>query len=364
MSDDFEAWRPVEPTPGFAEKVVTLARAESPPARAGRRQRILAGVYLVLAAAIVVIFVGQRRAREARGDVVAEVRQEVRVGGRAIAVLEPGARVRWNGADVEQSLGDVFWRVEGGGPFDVKTPGGEVSVKGTCFRVKVYAGAALGAAIVVAVYEGRVVVSRGARSVALVAGQTAEADEKGIETTSALAGHETPAPTNAPAEHAVATLDRARADHMREELRALFAKTGPAWGAPDPSASVVAAPRYPTMPVLPGNDAGGGVDPKYLQKVVRSDFFPLARQCYDVASTKNPALAGTIELKFRILGDPSIGGVVSEATLGEGTTIDDPEMQTCMRESMMSITFAAPPHGGEVSVTYPIVFSPEDPDGG
>jgi hypothetical protein len=35
-----------------------------------------------------------------------------------------------------------------------------------------------------------------------------------------------------------------------------------------------------------------------------------------------------------------------------------------MRESMMSVTFDAPPEGGEVTVVYPVRFSPEDDDAG
>jgi len=170
-----------------------------------------------------------------------------------------------------------------------------------------------------------------------------------------------------PADHALAVRDRARADRMREELRALFAERGPAWGAPAPSASTPgapSAPNFPTMPVLDGGHAGEVVDPDYLRKVLREDFIPLARQCYDAASAKNPALAGKVELKFRILGDPSVGGVVSEATLGDKTTVVDPEMETCIKESMMSVTFAAPPKGGELAVSFPIRFSHDEPDAG
>jgi hypothetical protein len=363
MPDDLEAWKPVEPTPGFAERVVLAARAEAVPTRRGRPTRILAGVLLVAAVAAASVIVGRTRSAEASGDVVASERREVRVGGRAVAVLEPGAHVRWSGAEVEQPTGDVFWRVSPGGPFDVKTPGGAVLVKGTCFRVKVLAGAALGAAIVVAVYEGRVVVSHGAKSVSLVAGQTAEANERGVETTSEPAFLERPGGASAPAERAVAAFDRARADRMREDLKRLFAEAGPAWGAPEPSASSH-APNYPTMPVVPTGDAGENVDPSYLRKVVQSDFLPLARQCYDVASAQRPALEGRIELKIRIVGDPSIGGVVSEATLGDKTTIDDPEMQTCVTESMMSVTFAAPPEGHDLTVVYPFRFTREHHDGG
>jgi hypothetical protein len=364
--DDLEAWKAPEPPAGFAERVVAAARREASPRRPGRFASVAAGVVLVVTVAAAVLAAGTR-ADDARGEITARAREEARVGTRSVAVLEPGARVRWDGAGVEQTHGDVFWRVEPGGPFVLKTPGGEVAVKGTCFRVKVLGGAGIAAVLAVFVYEGRVVVRRGASSLEVGAGQTAEANERGVAwSREAVEEPEGDGGSAAPAEHAVAALDRARADRMREELRALFAKSGPAWGPAEPSASASAsaAPRFPTMPVVPAGDAEGSVDPKYVQSVVRGDFFPLARECYAAAAVKNPALAGTVELKFKILGDPAIGGVVSEATLGDKTTIDDAEMQTCMKESMMSVTFAAPPHGGEVSVTYPIEFSPEDPDGG
>ena len=135
--------------------------------------------------------------------------------------------------------------------------------------------------------------------------------------------------------------------------------SAPAGGAPPaPSA-------YPTMPPVPIGDAGDtNVDPKYIQSVVRDEYFPLAKQCYGSALERNPKLAGTIEMSFSILGDPKIGGVVDDVKLSKGTTIDDNEMQTCLRESMMSVTFDAPPGSESVTVVYPITFSPEDDDAG
>ena len=127
---------------------------------------------------------------DGRGDVTADARQEVRVGNRALAVLEKGAHVKWDGDAIEQSGGDVFWRVEPGARFVVHTAAADVAVKGTCFRVKVEGeedamnrrdamsgtvGAVLAATAFVGVYEGKVAVSHAGQSVDLVAGQSAEA---------------------------------------------------------------------------------------------------------------------------------------------------------------------------------------------
>jgi hypothetical protein len=162
-------------------------------------------------------------------------------------------------------------------------------------------------------------------------------------------------------------LDRARADRLREQIRAVFAEAGAlGWmggASAEPAAPVEAG--FPTMPQLPALDGGGArVDPQYIKDRIHEDLFPLARGCYADALKRDPKVAGKLVLSFSILGDPKIGGVVDKAKLLDDTTIADPELQTCVRESLMSVSFAAPPGDGEVSVVYPIVFSPEDDEAG
>jgi len=159
-------------------------------------------------------------------------------------------------------------------------------------------------------------------------------------------------------------LDRALADRMRERIRALLAEAGPVVAGADPSAAAPPAPSLRTMPQIPDLDGGSKVDPEYLRSVMHSDFFPLAKDCYVTALEKKPRLAGRIVMHFEILGDRHVGGVVNEAKFLDGTTIDDPEFQTCVRESMMSVSFAAPPEDGSLPEVYPIVFSPDEPEGG
>lgn len=162
-------------------------------------------------------------------------------------------------------------------------------------------------------------------------------------------------------------LDRAKADRMREELHALFAEAGvlALGGAPIDAAAPPPAPSFGSMPVLGLDDAGNPrVDPDYIRKRVREDLFPLALDCYGTALKRDPKLAGKLVVYFRVIGDKKVGGVVDEARLEEGTTIADREMQTCVRESMMSVSFDAPPGAGELTVVYPIEFSPDDDDSG
>jgi hypothetical protein len=209
-----EDWQPQEPSGDFVDRVMARIGEEhaSPPAIEARRRRsVRAGVAGAVAlAAGVALAVGWHGARWAsRGDATASAREEVHLGARAIAVLEPGAHVAWNGDDVEQPAGDVFYRVEPGGSFHVHTPAGNVAVLGTCFRVQVEGaaesweaanpmngrdmkagavGAALAAAALVTVYEGKVAVSLASERVTLTAGESARASGAGVARTGGTGG--------------------------------------------------------------------------------------------------------------------------------------------------------------------------------
>ena len=194
--NEWDAWEAQEPPSGFAERVVAAANAVEArrPSRAQAR-RVGAGVLLVGAMAAGVAMTVHLKTANAHGDVTATARREVRVGTRAIAVLEAGAHVKWAGDAIAQSAGEVFWRVEPGARFVVEVPGGEVTVKGTCFRVDVRegedamnrrdavaaaVGAAVGATTLVGVYEGKVALAHNGQSVDVSAGESAQTDRGGV----------------------------------------------------------------------------------------------------------------------------------------------------------------------------------------
>ena len=104
--------------------------------------------------------------------------ETIRLGQRAVLVAEAGADLRWQPGPTaacwsSSAPGEVFYRVNAG-EFRVQTPAGVIRVTGTCFRVEVSdmklinrqnlsgaaVGAALGAAVVVTVYEGRVLLAK------------------------------------------------------------------------------------------------------------------------------------------------------------------------------------------------------------
>jgi hypothetical protein len=196
----WEAWEAEAPPEGFVDRVMAAAgqaptTAADPgprPDRSRRLRLVLVGSALAAAVAtgtalLLVRPVGQA----AEGSLSARERSTVPIGGRGVAVAEPGADLAWRvasggAARVVQGAGNVFYRVEPGGAFLVATPAGEVTVAGTCFRVEVIdmlpskqavvgalVGAGVTAAALVTVYEGRVLLANEKGKTEVKAGQQA-----------------------------------------------------------------------------------------------------------------------------------------------------------------------------------------------
>ena len=180
-----DAWTPLAPPDDFTDRVLAArAAVAAPPAPSARRRRArwLVGATVAAAAAVAVVVLRAPR-RAAAGNVIADRRTTAVLGDRGVAVAEPGGELTWRvddrgAADVVQRSGDVFYRVERGGPFVVHTPAGDIRVTGTCFRIEVnamdtnrklllsgVAGAAIASAVLVTVYEGHVIAeTHGART--------------------------------------------------------------------------------------------------------------------------------------------------------------------------------------------------------
>src|SRR5678816_2529840 len=194
-----EAWVPMAPPAGFADRVVAARGAVAPEVPSPRwRARLIGGVVLAGTAAAAVAVLALRSPYRAASDtVIAARRTSIELGGRGTAVAEPETEMVWRVADdgaaeITQRTGNVFYRVERGGPFVVHTPAGDVRVTGTCFRVEVQAmtpnkklviaglaGAAIATAVLVTVYEGRVIAESGAARTELAAGSQATLRDRG-----------------------------------------------------------------------------------------------------------------------------------------------------------------------------------------
>jgi hypothetical protein len=181
------AWRAADPPPDFAERCVDHSSAPSVAPRAG----FIAASVLVALSSAAIVHSALRRGPEEHGAHHALERTTVSVGARAKVVSEGNTELSWRvaesgAAEVTQSSGNAFYRVEPGRGFVVHTPEGDVRVLGTCFRVEVEgmraasksilgaaASAVIGATVVVSVYEGKVVTASPKGELQIEAGEAA-----------------------------------------------------------------------------------------------------------------------------------------------------------------------------------------------
>jgi hypothetical protein len=163
-----------------------------------------------------------------------------------------------------------------------------------------------------------------------------------------------PAPTPKPATKL--KLDREASDRMRAQIQRSLEQHG---GSVAPRSADPAGAREDEAPSDPPE-----LDADYIRERIQEDLVPVAIECYESALADEPELAGTLVMSFAIIGDPEVGGVVDEATIAaDQSTLDNEFVRECIRESMMAVSFEAPPDGGRVLVTYPIRFAPDE-DGG
>jgi len=144
--------------------------------------------------------------------------------------------------------------------------------------------------------------------------------------------------------------DRALRDEMREKIYRGFGRPSP----PTATGTKAVAGAF-------GSDAGR-LDRAYIQKRIQEDFVPLAKECYEAALERDAKLGGKLVFSFVIAGDEDVGGIVESAEIDPSSTLVEKELVYCLRESLLSLSFEPPKQGGVVSVTYPFVFSPDDPE--
>jgi hypothetical protein len=401
------AWPAAEPPPGFSERVIDRLQQEPTrvdgapsPERALRRggtsaglparpRRWLALPALALAVALGGVFVLESTRPPAEGDVIAAEPRVLSIGGGAIAELSSGAHVRWSGDEVQQSRGEVTYRVEPGAPFEVQTPYGRVAVLGTVFRVVVAdvdpnrgepvkkqwaiaGGATLGALLLVSVERGSVRLSAGEHELEVAAGQTGSVGSDGVPRRETTATNPPPAPDPAQVE-AERKRNRQVADAVRRhaarrrEAAARAAKSTPEQTAAEPSPSEPAAPPIAFGPYRDGPPPEPTPEEarrrEYIKRTVREQYIPVARECYGELLARQPTAAGRVTLEFDIVGDGD-AGVVDRVSLRDqddgDDSIEDPEFRLCMTESMYTAVFEPPPPGtNETTVVYPVMLAPE-----
>jgi hypothetical protein len=104
---------------------------------------------------------------------------------------------------------------------------------------------------------------------------------------------------------------------------------------------------------------------EYVRGLMRDKFIPLGRDCYGELLQRSPNAAGRLTMKVVVAGDPAVGGVVDAVDVSSESGFADETLLTCIRESMFSVQFDAPPPGHpQMDFDYPLVFSPGPLDAG
>lgn len=150
-------------------------------------------------------------------------------------------------------------------------------------------------------------------------------------------------------------LDRTVHDRkVRDELRRRLLD---AWAAS--GGETATAAREGRFVPAPTGD-GGVMDPDYIQEVIRGEYMPLAKSCYEELLSRKKDAGGRIVAKFAIIGDEKIGGIVDDITVEMEGGLADEKLQTCLRESLATVAFRPPANRGMVEIHYPITMTPGD----
>lgn len=108
----------------------------------------------------------------------------------------------------------------------------------------------------------------------------------------------------------------------------------------------------PTVRVHPPT-VGPAYSKDLIRRVIRRGR-PALRACYDELRIRSPERRGRCDLRFTI--DAS-GGVVRPSLVT--TALADAAFEACAVAVIAGAHFPAPPGGGQLEVTYPVVFIPE-----
>jgi hypothetical protein len=120
----------------------------------------------------------------------------------------------------------------------------------------------------------------------------------------------------------------------------------------DPRRITREPPREPHLPI------SGQLSRAGIQQAVRA-VIPLLAECYSEALPRLGHQGGTIELALTIAGEPEVGTLIEQAELSEASPalLTDPELATCLRETIYSVEFAPMTEGESLLVRYPMAFS-------
>jgi hypothetical protein len=151
---------------------------------------------------------------------------------------------------------------------------------------------------------------------------------------------------------------RRRAEILAQILAAMQADADP---PPEPSAATPGTVLGSRRPLRATNDVEAAA--RFVQERIREDFVPMAKGCYRELLARKPEAEGDVMVGFEVVGDESVGGVVNSAEIRDESTLRDESLETCLRESFLSVYFDPPPAHAALTVRFPFHFAHGEVDG-
>ena len=170
--------------------------------------------------------------------------------------------------------------------------------------------------------------------------------------------------TQPPLTHEVSTSAAAKQDSAEQARRAaLREQILVAQRAREAEAAKLAEPS-----ALPNPDPDSDPPPKGLTKHVEGydqlidelnkDFLPLSDECIADALARAPELRGQLAINFELVVDEDLGAVIEHADIGPNNEVHDPELQECVRESLLSMLLSPGAADGSAALSITLEVEP------
>ena len=90
------------------------------------------------------------------------------------------------------------------------------------------------------------------------------------------------------------------------------------------------------------------------------DFMPLADECIEQALELDPELEGMLAFEFEIVVEEELGAVIDAVSFPDQNQIEQPELQTCVRESLLSMVLPAGSESSRQQLMLTLPINPAD----
>ena len=130
--------------------------------------------------------------------------------------------------------------------------------------------------------------------------------------------------------------------------------------APAPAAAK-SPPTTDTPPAPAPASDDGELDKDVIRAVVQKHMLEI-RDCYEQALADTPDLAAKIVVRFRLVTKDGVARVAEGEIqpTDDGGLLTSASMQTCVLQAFSRWKFPPSAHGGDVTVSYPLVFKAQD----